>query len=132
MVNVGKKQKEHKKLRTMQQIVRSMKYKKSGKQLCMISTRIFLLLEFYVKSHLVYVNGKCQKTFFSHSVEKREIHCHANFFRQINLLRVKFFSKKLISRNFCRKMVAVVFHNFHTVFRSNFRFFFLPLRFYVT
>ena len=48
------------------------------------------------------------------SVEKREIHCHANSFRQINFL-VKFFSKKILSRNFCKKMVAVKFHNFHTV-----------------
>ena len=32
-----------------------------------------------------------------------------------NQLRVKFFSKKLISRNFCEKMMAVKFRNFHTV-----------------
>ena len=56
-----------------------------------------------------------QKTQFArHSVEKREIHCHAKFFSS-NQLRVKFFSKKLISRNFCEKMVAVKFRNFHTV-----------------
>ena len=48
------------------------------------------------------------------SVEKRDIHCHAKFFSS-NQLRVKFFSKKLISRNFCEKMVAVKFRNFHTV-----------------
>ena len=41
------------------------------------------------------------------SVEKREIHCHVNFFRQINLYLVKFFSKTLIWRNFCEKTLAV-------------------------
>ena len=50
----------------------------------------------------------------SHSVEKREIHCHANFFRQTNLL---------IWRNFCEKTVAVKFRNFyrlhlHTVWKT--------------
>ena len=49
-----------------------------------------------------------------HSVEKREFHCHANFFRPINY-RVKSFSEKILSRNFCEKMVAVKFRNFHTV-----------------
>ena len=46
-------------------------------------------------------------------VEKQEIHCHAKFVSS-NQLRVKFFSKKLISRNFCEKMVAVKFRNIHT------------------
>ena len=55
----------------------------------------------------------------SHSVEKREIHCHAKFFSS-NQLIVKFFSNKLISRNFCDKMVAVKFRNFHTVHHSLF------------
>ena len=50
-----------------------------------------------------------------HSVEKREIHCHARVFSS-NQFRVKFFS--LVSRNFCDKMVAVKFCNFHTVKNS--------------
>ena len=50
----------------------------------------------------------------SHSVEKREIHCHANFFLS-NQFIVKFFSKTLIWRNFCTKTVAVQFRNFHSV-----------------
>ena len=49
-----------------------------------------------------------------HSVEKREIHCHANFFPS-NQFIVKFFSKTLIWRNFCEKIVAVKFCNFHSV-----------------
>ena len=39
-----------------------------------------------------------------HSVEKREIHCHAIFFSS-NQFRLKFFSKTLISRIFSEKMV---------------------------
>ena len=35
-----------------------------------------------------------------------------------NQSRVKFFSKKLISRNFCNKAVAAKFRNFHTVSRK--------------
>ena len=50
----------------------------------------------------------------SSSVEKREIHSHAIFFSS-NQLRVKFFSKNLISRNFCENIVAVKFRNFPTV-----------------
>ena len=50
-------------------------------------------------------------------MEKRKIHCHANIFSS-NQLRVKFFSKKLIWRNFCDKIVAVKFHNFHSVLHS--------------
>ena len=49
-----------------------------------------------------------------HSVEKREIHCHANFFPS-NQFIAKFFSKTLIWRNFCEKTMAVKFRNFHTV-----------------
>ena len=49
-----------------------------------------------------------------HSVEKREIHCHANIFSW-KQFRVKFFSEKSLSRNFCEKMVAVKFCNLHTV-----------------
>ena len=56
----------------------------------------------------------------SHSVEKREIHCHAIFFSS-NQLRVKFFSKKLISRNFCEKMVTAKFRNFQGFFSQKFR-----------
>ena len=52
-----------------------------------------------------------------HSVEKREIHCNANIF-STKQFRVKFFSEKLLSRNFCEKMVAVKFRNFHTVDNS--------------
>ena len=48
------------------------------------------------------------------SVEKREIHCHANFFPS-NQFIVNFFSKTLIWRNFCGKIVAVKFWNFHSV-----------------
>ena len=49
-----------------------------------------------------------------HSVEKQEIRCHANFLSS-NQFRVNFFSKKLIWRNFCEKIVAVKFRNFHSV-----------------
>ena len=34
--------------------------------------------------------------FTKHSVEKREIHCHANYFRASNQFTVKFFRKTLI------------------------------------
>ena len=37
------------------------------------------------------------------------------FFRQINLVRAKFFCEKVISRNFCGKMEAVIFRTFQTV-----------------
>ena len=50
------------------------------------------------------------------SVENREIHCHAIFCRQI---KVKFFSKKILSRNFCEEMV-VKFRNLHTVLKKYF------------
>ena len=50
------------------------------------------------------------------SVEKREIHCHANLFPS-NQFIVKLFSKTLIWRNFCEKTVAVKFLNFHSVLR---------------
>ena len=43
-----------------------------------------------------------------HSVEKREIHCHANFFPS-NQVIVKFCSKTLIWRNFCEKKMTVFF-----------------------
>ena len=50
-----------------------------------------------------------------HSVEKQKNRCHANYFSS-NQFRVKFFlRKKLLSRNFCEKMVAVKFCYFHTV-----------------
>ena len=51
------------------------------------------------------------RNFHTVSVEKREFHCHAKFFSS-NQLRVNFFSKKLISRNFCENMVAVKSRNF--------------------
>ena len=57
----------------------------------------------------------------THSVEKRENHCHAIFFRQINLeqsslfRQSSLFSEKFLWRNFCEKMMAVKFRNFHTV-----------------
>ena len=38
----------------------------------------------------------------SHSVEKREIHCHANYFSS-NQLRVKFFSEKVDFTDFLRR-----------------------------
>ena len=61
-------------------------------------------------------------TFPQHSVEKREIHCHANIFPS-NQFRVKLFSKKLIWRNFSNKIVAVKFQNFHSVDMQNVRLF---------
>ena len=48
------------------------------------------------------------------SVEKPEIHCHANFFPS-NQFVVKFVSKTLIWRNFCEKTVAVKLRHFHSV-----------------
>ena len=54
-------------------------------------------------------------------MEKREIHCHANFFAS-NQFRVKLFSIKLLSRKFCEKMVAVKFCNFHTTVWKNEKF----------
>ena len=50
----------------------------------------------------------------THSVEKRKIHCHTNFFPS-NQFIVKLFSKRLIWRNFCENIVAENFHNFHCV-----------------
>ena len=50
-----------------------------------------------------------------HSVEKREIHCHANFFPSMQFI-VKFFSKTLIWRNFGEKRVTVKSRNFHSVY----------------
>ena len=47
-------------------------------------------------------------------MEKRKIHYHVNYFPS-NHSRIKFFSKKLISRNFCDKTVAAKFRNYHTV-----------------
>ena len=35
-----------------------------------------------------------------------------------NQFRLKLFSKKLLSRKFCEKTVAVKFCNFHTVFKT--------------
>ena len=72
----------------------------------LISRNIFSVRENFRNFHTV----------MGHYVVKREIHCHAIFFSS-NQLRVKFFSKKLISRNFCEKMVAVNFRNFHTCTR---------------
>ena len=45
---------------------------------------------------------------------KWEIHCHSNFFSS-NQFRVKFSSKKLLSQNFCKKVVAVKSRSFHTM-----------------
>ena len=47
----------------------------------------------------------------NHSVELREIHCHANIFPS-NQFRV---NKKMIWRNFCDKIMAVKSHDFHSV-----------------
>ena len=44
--------------------------------------------------------------YHSHSVEKREIHCHANFFPS-NQFIVKFFSKTLFQRNFGSKIAKI-------------------------
>ena len=51
---------------------------------------------FSEREFLVFPHCEC------HSVEKREIHCHANLFSSIQF-RVKFFSKMFISQNFCEK-----------------------------
>ena len=48
-------------------------------------------------------------------MEKREIHCHANFFPS-NQFRVNFFSKTLVRQKFCEKSVAVKSCDFHSVF----------------
>ena len=45
---------------------------------------------------------------FSHSVEKRKIHCHAKFFSS-NQLRVKLFSKSLIWRKICEKNCGMAY-----------------------
>ena len=59
----------------------------------------------------------CFSTLYVHTatvfVEKREIHCHANFFPSTQFI-VKFFSEMLIWRNFYEKSVAVKFRNFHS------------------
>ena len=63
--------------------------------------------------HGIFVKNRVSKiiSYPRHSVEKWEIHCHANFFTS-NQFIVKFFSKTLIWRNFCDKTVAVKFRNF--------------------
>ena len=63
--------------------------------------------------HGIFVKNRVSKiiSYPRHSVEKWEIHCHANFFTS-NQFIVKFFSKTLIWRNFCDKTVAVKFQNF--------------------
>ena len=76
--------------------------------------KIFRELNSSVKTLFWRENVVFSVKFEIHSVENREIHCHAKFFSS-NQLRVNSFSKKLISLNFCEKMVAVKFRNFHNV-----------------
>jgi len=45
-------------------------------------------------------------------MEKREIHCHANFFHQINLQQSSLV-KYQFHRKFTKKTAAVKFFNFH-------------------
>ena len=49
--------------------------------------------------------------FLYHIVEKPNIYCHL---KNIPWNQLFLFRKKLLSRNFCEKMVTVKFHNFHT------------------
>ena len=52
----------------------------------------------------LYRTAQCAKT-------RNSLTCR---FFSSNQFRVKFFSKKLLSRNFCGKIVAINFHNFHS------------------
>ena len=62
----------------------------------------------------IFLAQLCGKVHENHIVEKREIHCQANFFPS-NQFIVNFLSKTLLWRNFCGKIVAVKFCNFHSV-----------------
>ena len=63
---------------------------------------------FKVNFSFFFPQSKYSKCTVHYFVETREIRCHGNFFSS-NQLRVKLICKKLISRNFCEKMVAKKF-----------------------
>ena len=52
-----------------------------------------------------------------HNVEKWYIYCHTILFFSSNQFRKKLFSEILVVRNFCAKIVAVKFSNFHNVLK---------------